>query len=175
MGDRGIGKCRGQDLLGRVLSSVWNESQASCIIWKVCKEGGRAMVLLICFGLEYFWLNTNLEEKASNQHIAKQTEYFPGLNDKELPRYVIVSDFSRFRIRIWSLTRAPSSLLPFTQQSFFVWFYRRLRNSRLQRTGSRKRQGRAKTCSATGCIEGHWVLWSWSRSVPCSDTFSPLC
>lgn len=43
------------------------------------------------------------------------TDYFPGLSDKELPRYIIVSDFARFRVRNLDMgesTEFPLSELP---------------------------------------------------------------
>ena len=54
--------------------------------------------------IDLFWPGVLLAEhksrgKSLESAYSQATEYFPGLNDKELPRYVIVSDFSRFRIR----------------------------------------------------------------------------
>lgn len=54
--------------------------------------------------IDLFWPGMLLAEHKSlgknlDSAYDQATDYFPGLNDKELPRYVIVSDFARFRLR----------------------------------------------------------------------------
>lgn len=53
--------------------------------------------------IDLFWPGVLLAEHKSrgkdlSRAHAQAIDYFPGLSDKELPRYVIVSDFARFRI-----------------------------------------------------------------------------
>lgn len=54
--------------------------------------------------IDLFWPGMLLAEHKSlgknlDSAYDQATDYFPGLSDKELPRYIIVSDFARFRIR----------------------------------------------------------------------------
>jgi hypothetical protein len=54
--------------------------------------------------IDLFWPGMLLAEHKSrgknlDSAYDQATDYFPGLTDKELPRYIIVSDFARFRIR----------------------------------------------------------------------------
>lgn len=54
--------------------------------------------------IDLFWPGMLLAEHKSlgkdlDSAFDQATDYFPGLSDKELPRYIIVSDFARFRIR----------------------------------------------------------------------------
>lgn len=54
--------------------------------------------------IDLFWPGMLLAEHKSlgknlDSAYSQATDYFPGLSDKELPRYIIVSDFARFRIR----------------------------------------------------------------------------
>jgi len=54
--------------------------------------------------IDLFWPGMLLAEHKSlgknlDSAYDQATDYFPGLSDKELPRYVIVSDFNHFRIR----------------------------------------------------------------------------
>ncbi|GAA3972177.1 DNA methyltransferase [Allohahella marinimesophila] len=54
--------------------------------------------------IDLFWPGVLLAEHKSlgknlDSAYDQATDYFPGLSDKELPRYIIVSDFARFRIR----------------------------------------------------------------------------
>tara|TARA_R110002020_G_scaffold276362_2_gene491732 strand:+ start:2684 stop:5407 length:2724 start_codon:yes stop_codon:yes gene_type:complete len=54
--------------------------------------------------IDLFWPGMLLAEHKSfgknlNSAYDQATDYFPGLSDKELPRYIIVSDFAHFRIR----------------------------------------------------------------------------
>lgn len=54
--------------------------------------------------IDLFWPGMLLAEHKSlgknlDSAYDQATDYFPGLSDKELPRYIIVSDFARFRVR----------------------------------------------------------------------------
>ncbi|POP51538.1 class I SAM-dependent DNA methyltransferase [Zhongshania marina] len=54
--------------------------------------------------IDLFWPGMLLAEHKSrgknlDSAYDQATDYFPGLSDKELPRYIIVSDFANFRIR----------------------------------------------------------------------------
>lgn len=54
--------------------------------------------------IDLFWPGMLLAEHKSrgknlDSAYDQATDYFPGLKDKELPRYIIVSDFARFRVR----------------------------------------------------------------------------
>lgn len=54
--------------------------------------------------IDLFWPGMLLAEHKSrgknlDSAYDQATDYFPGLTDKELPRYIIVSDFARFRVR----------------------------------------------------------------------------
>jgi len=54
--------------------------------------------------IDLFWPGMLLAEHKSlgknlDSAYNQATDYFPGLSDKELPRYIIVSDFARFRVR----------------------------------------------------------------------------
>lgn len=54
--------------------------------------------------IDLFWPGVLIAEHKSrgkdlNAAYSQAIDYFPGLSDKELPRYVIVSDFARFRLR----------------------------------------------------------------------------
>lgn len=54
--------------------------------------------------IDLFWPGMLLAEHKSrgknlDSAFTQATDYFPGLSDKELPRYIIVSDFARLRIR----------------------------------------------------------------------------
>ncbi len=54
--------------------------------------------------IDLFWPGMLLVEHKSlgknlDSAYDQATDYFPGLSDKELPRYIIVSDFARFRVR----------------------------------------------------------------------------
>lgn len=54
--------------------------------------------------IDLFWPGMLLAEhksrgKSLDSAFNQATDYFPGLSDKELPRYIIVSDFARLRIR----------------------------------------------------------------------------
>ena len=54
--------------------------------------------------IDLFWPGMLLAEHKSrgknlDSAFSQATDYFPGLSDKELPRYIIVSDFARIRIR----------------------------------------------------------------------------
>lgn len=54
--------------------------------------------------IDLFWPGILLAEHKSlgknlDSAYNQATDYFPGLSDKELPRYIIVSDFARFRVR----------------------------------------------------------------------------
>jgi len=54
--------------------------------------------------IDLFWPGMLLAEHKSlgknlDSAYTQATDYFPGLSDKELPRYIIVSDFARFRVR----------------------------------------------------------------------------
>lgn len=54
--------------------------------------------------IDLFWPGMLVAEhksrgKSLDSAYSQATDYFPGLSDKELPRYIIVSDFARFRIR----------------------------------------------------------------------------
>ncbi len=54
--------------------------------------------------IDLFWPGMLLAEHKSrgkdlDSAYDQATDYFPGLSDNELPRYIIVSDFARFRIR----------------------------------------------------------------------------
>ncbi|WP_286984028.1 DNA methyltransferase [Haliea sp.] len=54
--------------------------------------------------IDLFWPGMLLAEHKSlgknlDSAYDQATDYFPGLSDKDLPRYIIVSDFARFRIR----------------------------------------------------------------------------
>lgn len=70
--------------------------------------------------IDLFWPGMLLAEHKSlgknlDSAYDQATDYFPGLSDKELPRYIIVSDFSRFRVRnldTGESTEFPLSELP---------------------------------------------------------------
>ena len=54
--------------------------------------------------IDLFWPSVLLAEHKSlgknlDSAYDQAADYFPGLSDKELPRYIIVSDFARFRVR----------------------------------------------------------------------------
>lgn len=54
--------------------------------------------------IDLFWPGMLLAEHKSrgknlDSAYDQAVDYFPGLSDKELPRYIIVSDFARFRVR----------------------------------------------------------------------------
>lgn len=54
--------------------------------------------------IDLFWPGMLIAEHKSrgknlDSAYSQATDYFPGLKDSELPRYIIVSDFARFRIR----------------------------------------------------------------------------
>jgi len=54
--------------------------------------------------IDLFWPGVLLAEHKSrgrdlDSAFQQATDYFPGLKDRELPRYIIVSDFARFRLR----------------------------------------------------------------------------
>lgn len=54
--------------------------------------------------IDLFWPGMLIAEHKSrgknlDSAFTQATDYFPGLKDAELPRYVIVSDFARFRVR----------------------------------------------------------------------------
>lgn len=54
--------------------------------------------------IDLFWPGMLLAEHKSlgknlDSAYDQATDYFPGLSDKELPRYIIVSDFAHFRLR----------------------------------------------------------------------------
>ena len=54
--------------------------------------------------IDLFWPGMLLAEHKSlgknlDSAYDQATDYFPGLSDKELPRFIIVSDFARFRLR----------------------------------------------------------------------------
>ncbi len=54
--------------------------------------------------IDLFWPGVMIaEHKSKGKNLdsayTQATDYFPGLKDNELPRYIIVSDFARFRLR----------------------------------------------------------------------------
>lgn len=54
--------------------------------------------------IDLFWPGVMLAEHKSrganlDSAYKQATDYFPGLSDKELPRYIVVSDFARIRLR----------------------------------------------------------------------------
>lgn len=68
--------------------------------------------------IDLFWPGMLLAEHKSlgknlDSAYDQATDYFPGLSDKELPRYIIVSDFARFRVR--NLDTGESSEFPLTE------------------------------------------------------------
>lgn len=67
--------------------------------------------------IDLFWPGMLLAEHKSlgknlDSAYHQATDYFPGLSDKELPRYIIVSDFARFRVR--NLDTGESTEFPLT-------------------------------------------------------------
>lgn len=67
--------------------------------------------------IDLFWPGMLLAEHKSlgknlDSAYDQATDYFPGLSDKELPRYIIVSDFARFRVR--NLDTGESAEFPLT-------------------------------------------------------------
>lgn len=61
--------------------------------------------------IDLLWKGVLLVEQKSrgkdlDRAYAQATDYFPGLKERDLPRYVLVSDFARFRLPLLPSTRS---------------------------------------------------------------------
>lgn len=87
-------------------STFWNEffevfgvsrRRVSVFEKHITKAGGQAGYI------DLFWPKVLIAEHKSlgkdlDRAFSQAIDYFPGLNEAELPRYVVVSDFARFRV-----------------------------------------------------------------------------
>ncbi len=90
--------CRGADILERILRGVRRPATARGELRGTCQEAGAKKGRI-----DAFWKGQLVvEHKSRGQDLdrafVQALDYFPGIADRDLPRYVLVSDFARFRL-----------------------------------------------------------------------------